>query len=339
MDSIASLPRLPNELISEIISYMIEGRPGAYASKLYPLYALRLTCRALYTKTFHDFTKAAFSTIFVDLSVESLDRLHGISQHPEISKKVKCIYFNHDAHQPVSLGLFDEQPGFPLQKQVEWLLSEGFTRVFQQLSNLEKVVMMAPFMAIFSRGWHMKKDPSSSSLVDEVDSNIQVELPPHISTDRCYITTSMMYAILMDTMEQTDIRLKVFEVFTTGHDRLTRGYISHTFGICIHAFAAHHRALAHVHGLSLPLSQCDHDGDLCTEHHHQSYVDEPGILFCKALNNLTQLETFTFRLLDIVYDIRKRPQHEINALNKKRREEFRQSLPVLNLPLISPSSI
>lgn len=181
-----TLPRLPPELISEITPYLIKGRIGSYSSNLYGLYGLRLTCRELYTKSLFDFGHAAFSTLIVDCSLASLDRLYAISQHPHFCKAVKSIYFAHNLAHPVRLEILYEEPDTPLKERVQWILEQGFNRIFASLTNLKKVVIITPFAACFSQFWQ-------TSTNHEGDN----QPTPTFSSEKWIVTANMLYRMLV----------------------------------------------------------------------------------------------------------------------------------------------
>lgn len=93
------LSDLPEELISNITCRLGDDK-----------FALRATCRALETKSFHEFATEHFSGKCVHLTTDSLRTLLAISRSSRLSKYVKEVYF--------ITALFSEQsfvcPGNPV---------------------------------------------------------------------------------------------------------------------------------------------------------------------------------------------------------------------------------
>jgi hypothetical protein len=261
MASVSSLSELPVELINEICSHLIEGRPGSYASRLYGVYALRMTCRTLYAKTFHDFCRAAYSTLFVDLTLESLDRLYAISQHSEISKTVRCLYFAHEGDCKVYLGMADERPDTPLGKEVETLLRDGFQRVFGGLSNLTTLVVITPFTAVFRRGWRNEvgtetlSKPTSREYFDETWL-----LSDSFSAEQFFISARMLFAKLLDAITEADTKLTSLEVPTSAFEPARPWMTSeHAVDECTTSMTAPCKAVEKICRLRFPFCQWELD--------------------------------------------------------------------------------
>ena len=71
---------LPPELLSRIASYLFQFDAASYdAYEDHGFCSLRLSCRAIETKTRHTFERAAFSTVAVTLHAKSLQTLHIIA--------------------------------------------------------------------------------------------------------------------------------------------------------------------------------------------------------------------------------------------------------------------
>jgi len=238
----STLPQLPVELIGEIVSYLVDHDAYAYSRELYGVYGLRLTCRALYEKTLFDFTKFAFSTLQVDFSLQSLDRLYAISQHEELQKAVKCIYFGHHAKHPIYLGKIEREVNTSLADMVHYILEKGLRCIFAGLSNLTKVVVTTPFVATFRSICETDKLSGPSIFYTGLDD--QNEMATSSLQGEMYtVRLGLVYRLLFDAANRAGSRLASLEVQANGGE-----------GVCLHSLLERqNNVLRHLRQLRLSL--------------------------------------------------------------------------------------
>ena len=248
----ASLPQLPTEIISEIASYLIQGRAQSYGCNMLALYGLRLTCRTLYLKTLHDFGQA-LSTIIVDFSLESLDRLYNISQHPELRGCVQSIYFARDGHHPIRLPLLDEDPGCSLEHQIEKALREGLRIILLGLPNLKGTFIVTPFAASFHQGWRNKYTTEYRNTISKIEDTPTAK----IETNRYVMNANQLFSILMQALEDPHLSIQHLEFLLVGNASRYSSWRDDAFGTCYHSLSNYRCGLRHVRQLHLTLYSCE----------------------------------------------------------------------------------
>ncbi|KAF2253718.1 hypothetical protein BU26DRAFT_501861 [Trematosphaeria pertusa] len=209
-----TLPSLPTEIVSKISQHLISGPTNSYATDMDALYGLRLTCRALNSKTLYDFSKAAFSSLIVDFFPASLDRLHAISQHPDLGKAVKCLHFAHHAEPTVSLGEEEVDPdAVPLEARVQGILRAGLGQIFTGLPNLSEVVIITPLAAIF-RQWRSvtAHPPHVSEMRNEIEEANEREPAATIFTEQWALTANFLHQLVLEAADKANIELQSLEV-------------------------------------------------------------------------------------------------------------------------------
>jgi hypothetical protein len=230
----STLPQLPVELISDILFYLVEDGADTYFRELYGVYGLRLTCRALYEKTLFNFTKVAFSTLHVDFSLRSLDRLHAISQHARLQNAVKCIYFGHDASHPIYLGKIERAADTSLAEMVHYILEKGLRGICSGLPNLSKIVITTPFVAPFRSICETDQlhGPSIFHTSTENDDKLSTSrLQGEIYT----VKLGLFFQLLLDAANRAGSRIDSLEVQATPLETLGRGEHKGSFAICVHS--------------------------------------------------------------------------------------------------------
>jgi len=89
----SGLADLPIEMIEQISFFIVYPDGAYYLPWTFELFPLRLTCRALRSKSEHCFAKMAFGRYFIDLSYHDLHKLMEISQHAVFRLAVKHLAF------------------------------------------------------------------------------------------------------------------------------------------------------------------------------------------------------------------------------------------------------
>lgn len=249
-----TLTDLPAELISQIAPYLVQGRVGSYSSRLYGLYGLRLTCRTLHAKTLFDFSKAAFSTLFVDFSLQSLDRLHVISQHPTFCKAVKCIYFAHDMYNPVRLAVGYENPDMSLEEQIQSMLREGLKRILGGLSKLRKVVIITPFVACFYRCYFTCREEAPQTTMRHSEAHPE----PTLVGEKYEVTADALYRLLLEAADISSTEMESLEIQHWSTLLVPLRTCRDAFGVCIHSLFPHYKALRGIREFRLSLDLGEH---------------------------------------------------------------------------------
>ncbi|PVI04020.1 hypothetical protein DM02DRAFT_611813 [Periconia macrospinosa] len=171
----ANLCTLPTETLDVITSHLVFPHPHhAYFTCLAPFYALRLTNRALYYKTLHPFCKLAFTTLFVDFTLWSLDRLYAVSRHEVFAGYVRGVYFGHDRAVRVGLeaGSFGDcceggggNGGDVRAEESENYdallrkLGEGLQRTLPGFTNLDRIIVITPLVVEY---FYHRQPPSTT---------------------------------------------------------------------------------------------------------------------------------------------------------------------------------
>ncbi|KAF2680122.1 hypothetical protein K458DRAFT_393096 [Lentithecium fluviatile CBS 122367] len=249
--AVLTLPQLPTDVISEIAPYLVDDSAGTYCSNLYGLYGLRLTCRALYFKTLYNFTQAAFHTVFVDFSLESLDRFYAISQHEEFRKAVKRIYFSHDRLHPVSLGpVYNETVS--LEENVEYIIKLGLNKILSRLPNLSGVVIITPFAAPF-RSYYSIEEPSESP-TPQTETKNEIRTPSSVIRVEMYtILANRLYQILLGAASSIRSRLESLELQAFPTHLHQESNLRGSFSVCVHLLKKQYKQLHHIRQLRLSL--------------------------------------------------------------------------------------
>lgn len=149
----ASLPKLPVEILDLIAGHLVEPRAGFLDLGIC---ALRLTCRELYSKTLSLFRKSAFPTLRLDLHSKTLQSFSRLCRVPALGAGVKKVIFAQLGDEPIAFpgDIGEEENLFDLREQVLFVLRQVLSEAFQGMPNLEQVVILTPFCARFQRYRH-----------------------------------------------------------------------------------------------------------------------------------------------------------------------------------------
>ena len=100
---------LPAEVLDHIAKYLVAPKLGFEDNGTVNL---RLTCRTIYLNTQHDFARAAFSTLWLDLQPETLEWMLTVSKRPAYEEVVKQIVVAHWGSEIIPFPDIDDEGDF-----------------------------------------------------------------------------------------------------------------------------------------------------------------------------------------------------------------------------------
>jgi hypothetical protein len=220
----AALIDLPPELLSRIASYLFQFDAAPYdVYEDHGFCSLRLSCRAIETKTRHTFERAAFSTVAVTLHAKSLQALYITASQKRFGGLIKKLVFRK-VHHPVydapvgtstsffrvprqheygSYGVIElprvgddgvyPNDGLTLKERVHLGLQDVFAKTVASTPNLRELAVEQDFMASF---W--LDSPSRQDQLDELAQRM------HQSTNR-RIQSQHAHDIVQDDDSDSDV--------------------------------------------------------------------------------------------------------------------------------------
>lgn len=95
----ASFADLPAEVLCLVASHLSHTDKDSHDQFIGKAFCcLRLSCRAVQTKTQYAFERAAFSTVAVRLDAKSLKKLRDVANHPRLGKQIHKLVFSKAQH-------------------------------------------------------------------------------------------------------------------------------------------------------------------------------------------------------------------------------------------------
>jgi hypothetical protein len=175
-----SLTDLPTELVQGIAQMLVHSTDSTEQAKLDDLFALRLTCKDIASKSHHTFVNAGFGKRTVSLTRKGVLALRYIYSIPVFAKAVRNIVFERNEVSEEVFGSLNNMTFMDAHssRRKQSTLHRMLKYAFKRFPNLEEVTLTKPLRMCDGPLSHL--DSLSTSLAMAILGVIAAAQPPKL---------------------------------------------------------------------------------------------------------------------------------------------------------------